>query len=278
MIQELQQIFHSVTKSLEVLYVIEGIKPCARILVFEEELGKAIDFFNAKNIKTAISGFKVLKQAIQTEFYSDRSIKIAKEDKRKGHFFVYISKNGEMAENARIMEQENNHKELGLLLGYPKCCCDFFDKNFNEWSTDLTLKVLENSNGFKFPFYNNIAARHFDIALLSHFPHSFDCEPSIKIAKEHLKIISNYSRQLSELFAGILKRLVVYTLEEGIFLLRTFEMVDNELVYDDVLTTTKNKLYYLLSSSNKLRVIGKNSFAVNDAIIQGRKFGIMAFN
>lgn len=278
MIHELQQTFHSIIKSLEVLYVIEGAKPCTRILVFEEELGKAINFFNAKNLKTSISDFKVLKLTIQTEFYSDKSIKIPKDDARKGYFFVYLSKYAETAEKARLAEEKNDHSKLGLLLGYPKCCCDFFEKKFNEKNTDLTLEVLENSNGFKFPFYSNIAARHFDVALLSHFPHSFDCEHSIKIAKENLGIISSNSRQLSELFAGILQRLVVYTLEEGVFLLRAYEMPGNDYVYDDILTTTKSKLNYLLSSNKKLKMIGKNSFTVNDAVIQGKKYGIMAFN
>ena len=45
-----------------------------------------------------------------------------------------------------------------------------FQKNFDEKNIDLTLKVLKNSGGFEFSFYNNIAARHFDVALLSHFP------------------------------------------------------------------------------------------------------------
>ena len=163
MIQQLQQIFRSIIKSLEVLYVIEGIKPCARILVFEDELQKVIDFLNQNKIYILISYFKVLKQTAQSEFYSDKSIKIAKNAEQKGYFFVYLSKNKETVEKAKLIEEQNNHFELGLLLGYPKCCCEFFEKNFNNKNTDLTLKTLENSNGFEFPFYANIAARHFDV-------------------------------------------------------------------------------------------------------------------
>ena len=87
MIQELQQIFRSLVKSLEVLYVIEGIKPCARILVFEDEVSKAVDFLNRSKISYAISDFKVLKQTAQSDFYSDKSIKIQKNAAQKGHFF-----------------------------------------------------------------------------------------------------------------------------------------------------------------------------------------------
>ena len=277
MIQQLQQTFHSITKSLEVLYVIEGIKPCARILVFEDELGKIIDFLNENKIKTSISDFKVVKQNAQSKFYSDKSVKIPKNAAEKGYFFVYLSKNEETAEKAKLMEQNQNHKDLGLLLGYPKCCCEFFEKNFNEKNTDLTLKTLENSDGYEFPFYNNIAARHFDVDLLSHFPHSFECKPSIEIAKNNLKTIKKYSEQLAVMFSGILHGVVIYTMKEGIFSLRKYEKIGNEIIYSDVLTTAKTKLYYLLSSNKKLNIADKNSFFVNDVKIEGSEYGVMAF-
>ena len=277
MIQELQQTFRSIIKSFEVLYVIEGIKPCARTLIFEDELKNVIDFLNKNKINAVISDFKVLKQNVQSELYSDKSIKIPKNSAQKGHFFVYLSKSNEIAEKAKSMEEKNNHLELGLLLGYPKCCCEFFEKNFDEKNTDLTLKILKNSDGYEFPFYTNIAARHFDVALLSHFPHSFECKESINIAKNNLKIIQKYSKQLAVMFSGILQGVVVYTSNGGIFLLRKYEKIDDTIIYSDVLTTTKNKLYFLLSSNKKLKIIDKNNFVVGDVDIKGEDYGIMVF-
>ena len=255
MIKQLQQIFRSIIKSLEVLYVIEGVKPCARILVFEDELEKVMNFLKDSKINTAVSDFKVLKQTAQSEFYSDKSVKVDKNSKQKGYLFVYLSKSKGTSEKAKLMEENNNHKELGLLLGYPKCCCEFFEKNFDEKkNTDLTLKTLENSDGYEFPFYNNIAARHFDVSLLSHFPHSFECKPSIEIAKNNLRIIKKHSEQLAAVFLGILQCVVVYTVEEGIFLLRKYEKIDYGIVYGDVLTTSKSKLYYLIASNKELKI------------------------
>ncbi len=274
---QLQQIFHSIIKSLEVLYVIEGNKPCSRILVFEDELNKIANFLNEKKIYSAVSDFKVVKQNVQSNFYSDKSIKISKDAAQKGHFLVYLSKSKEIAEKAKVMEEKNEHKELGLLFGYPKCCCEFFEKNFNEQNTDLTLKILENSSGYEFDFYNNIAARHFDVALLSHFPHSFECKPSIKIAKNNLRAIQKHSKQLAAMFSGILQGVVIYTSSEGIFLLRKYEKIEDDIIYSDVLSTTKNKLYYLLSSNRKLKIIDKNNFIVNDINIHGSNYGIMIF-
>lgn len=277
MIPQLQQALHSIIKSLEVLYVIEDVKPCARILVFEDELGKVMNFLKDNKINATISDFKVIKQTSQSEFYSDKSVKIDKNSKQSGYFFVYLSKDMETAEKAKLEEEKNNHKELGLLFGYPKCCCKFFEKNFNENNMDLTLKTLENSNGYAFSFYNNIAARHFDVSLLSHFPHSFQCKPSIELAKNNLKIIKKYSEQLAAVFTSILQGVVIYTMNEGVFLLRKYDKIDDRIIYGDVSTTTKNKLYYLLSSNKELRIINKNNFVVNDADIKGKNYGIIMF-
>lgn len=277
MIHQLQQIFRSITKSLEVIYVIEGIKPCARILAYEDDLNKIVSFLNEKGIPTAISGFKVVKQNLQSGLYSDISVALPKDSAKKGHFFVYLSKDKNTADKAKLMEESNSHEELGLLLGYPKCCCDFFAENFSGDNADLTLKTLENSDGYEFEFYNNIAARHFDVALLSHFPHSFGCEPSIEIAKSSLKAIQKHSKEAAAVFSDMLKRVAVYTMEEGIFLLKMRGKANGEIAYGDVLATSKSKLSYLLSSNKKLRIAGKNSFFVSGIKIEGSQYGIMVF-
>ena len=79
------------------------------------------------------------------------------------------------------------------------------------------------------------------------------------------------------MFSNILKSAVVYTLDEGIFLLRKYEKNNNEIIYSDVLSTAKSKMYFLISSNNKLEIIDKNNFIVNDINIQGNNYGIMVF-
>jgi len=278
MIQELQKVFHSIIKSLEILYVMEDTKPCARILVFEDEQKKVKSFLDEKSLHYSISDFKVLKQAIQSDFYSDKSIKVSKGDGRKGNFIFYISKGKINGEKAKMAESENDHLSLGIALGYPQCCCDFFEKNFDENNTDLTLKSLQNSDGIEFPFYNNIAARHFDVSLLGHFPHNFKCLPSIEIAKKNLQVIEKYSKQLAVMFSSVLEGAVIYTMEDGIFLLRKYEKTKDGILYWDVISTAKSKLYYLVSSNDKLRIIDKNNFFVNDVNIAGNNCGIMLFS
>ncbi len=276
MIQELQKTFHSIIKSLEILYVIKGIKPCARVMVHEDEISNVKRFLNDRYLYFTFSDFKALKQA-QAELYSDKSIKIGVHDIKKGYFFAYMSKSKQIADDAKTAESKNDHKALGKILGYPDCCCEFFEKNFSGKNYDLTLKALENSEGFEFPFYSNIAARHFDVSLLSHFPHDFGCKLSVEIAKRNFEALKKHSLQTSEIFSSILQSCVVYTKDEGIHLLRQCQKADGELTYSDALTTTKSKMYYLLSSNKKLRIIGKNSFEVNEIAVSGKDYGIMLF-
>jgi hypothetical protein len=277
MIPKLQKVFHSLIKSLEVLYVIEGAKPCARILVHEDELKKVGDFLDETKLNHSVSDFKALKQPIQNSFYSDSSNKIQKNDSRKGYFFVYLSKDKKLADKAKIAEGNNDHAGLGLALGYPKCCCEFFQKNFNEKNTDLALDTLGNSDGFEFSFFNNIAARHFDVSLLSHFPHSFQCGSSIRIAKKNLEILKKYSIQLAEMFCSVLRSAFVYTKHEGIFLLRKYEKSNGGIIYSGVVSTAKSKLYFLIMSSNRLAITSKNCFTVSDIKLSGKDYGIMLF-
>jgi hypothetical protein len=276
MIQELQKIFRSLIKSLEILYVIECIKPCARILVDEKESENVKNFLHEKGLKCSVSEFKLIKDSLHSENYSDFSIKARKEDTRRGSFVFYVSKD-ESCNEAKKLEEERNHFVLGKTLGYPECCCDFFAKNFDSKNTDLTLKALENSEGFEFSLFNNICARHFDVSLLSHFPCSFNCTLSEKMAQKNLGAIKSHSPQVALLFESMLKSAVVYTLNEGVFLLRKVENNEGEILYADVISTSRSKLFYLLSSSRKMKVLGKNKFFAADELVEGKDKGVMVF-
>ena len=94
---------------------------------------------------------------------------------------------------------------------------------------------------------------------------------------KNLKTIQKHSKQLALIFSRMLQGIIIYTMNEGIFLLRKYERIDNQIIYGDVLTTTKSKLYYLLNSNKKLKIIDKNNFVVSDENIKGKDFGVMIF-
>ena len=278
MMQELRNIFESNIKALEILYVLEGVKPVARVMVKEDEKDKILAFFKKNGINYSLSDFKVMKQDEDKE-YSDKAIKIDAASGEKGHFFVYASKDEEKAEKAKELEKDNKHTELGILLGYPRCCSEFFENNFEEESkkqNDFTLRTLKNSDGFQFPFYLNIAARHFDLALLSHFPCSFNCKDSIQIAKRYLETVGKHDKQAAEIIEGMLKGAVIYTETNGVFLLRYSKLENNRLYYKGIMGSKNNQLYERLNNAEHVDILSKDRIRLKD--LEMKNTGIMLFS
>ncbi len=277
MLQELNKIFGSNIKSLEILYILEDVKPVARIMVKEEERDKVFGFFGEKGLSYSMSDFKVVKQD-KDKSYSDKGVKVPIDSEQKGYFFVYVSKDKEKAENAKELEANGNHRGLGILLGYPECCAEFFERHFEEESkksNDYTIAALKNSDGFQFPFYTNIASRHFDLALLNHFPCSFNCKASIELAKRHLEVIEKDDKEAAEIIKGMLKGAILYT-NNGVFLLRYPELEHNRVNYKGVMASKNNQLYESLKNAEHIEIVKKDRIILDNLEI--KNIGMMLFS
>jgi len=277
MLQTLRNIFQSNIKSLEILYVIEDVKPTARIMVNEDETDKVFNFFKEKELNYAISDFKVVKQD-KDKVYSDKGVKVSIDSSEKGYFFVYVSKDIEKANAAKKSENENKHKELGILLGYPECCAEFFEEHFEEESrkqNDFTLATLKNSEGFEFPYYTNIASRHFDLTLLNHFPCNFNCKHSIELAKRNLEVIRKHDEETVKIIEGMLKGAVLYT-GNGVYLLRQPFLEHNKLFYKGVMGSKNKQLYESLKNAEYVEIV-KNNRIILDGLMM-KNVGIMLFS
>jgi hypothetical protein len=208
MLNNLTNIFDTKTKALEILYLLEGIKPVVRHGFYPNEVLKIYRFCSENGLFLVKSPYKVVLVDAEDGSYSNKGLKVHLNDERDGMLFVYISKDERKALLANAHETENNHRELGILLGYPECCIDFFTKHEPEESkanNDYAKPILENSEGFEFPFQNNIFIRDFDVTLLNHFPCSLNCQNSLELAKKHLDVLRKYDISLASHFIERLK-------------------------------------------------------------------------
>ena len=269
-------LFGSRIKVMEVLLVKQGIKPVARLLCNEIKLASTLSLLGQEGLFAALSGFKVIKDPSQG-IYADRSLKVSKDDPRQGYVFLYVSKDNDKAMKAKEWEEKGDHRELGQALGYPQCCGDFFGVHFDKNHTDLTLDALQNSDGFEFPFQMNIAARHFDAVLLSHFPCSFRCKDSLDIAKKNLEVLERHALSIAIEMVPLLKSPVLYT-PQGVFLLEDGEKKGNELFFRSILATQMSKLFYFLQEEKRLRIMDKDRIAIGDEVVEGENKGIMVFS
>jgi hypothetical protein len=268
MITELKDITGSLTKALDIIYVLEGAKPVSRIMLTDKDI---LNFLKEHKLSYEISDFKVLKHTDKTRGYSDKGIKVNSSD--NGNPFLYISKNISLAKKAKEHESNNNHLELGKLLGYPECCCRFFEQNIQKASkttNDLTLNSFSASKGFDFPWQNNNCLRGFDISLLSHFPCSFHCEESKKIAEKNLDIIEQHDSDIASYFKFALKCALIYSNGIGVYSINRYKKTHLTLDYHpkDIIPSSKNDFFNVLLKNNKLTILSKNNFTVGKMLIE----------
>jgi len=259
MIDKLFKIFSNHTRSLEILYLLEDIKKAVRLDANDIELKQIRKFCNKENLHLEVSDFKVVKVIDKGKgAYANIVKKVPINYLEPGLYHIYISKDADKAKFLKLLENKNDDKAIGELLGYPKCCVDFFMENMEKQQkiqNDYILPALDNSQGFKFPFYTNYAIRYFDITLLSHFPHSFYCEESINIAKKNLECIEKYSKELANKFETMLQGPVLYTENNGVFSFRDYRLNNNILKFNNVLSTENNELLKLLNENKEIEII-----------------------
>ncbi len=179
MIQQLAFTFGSKTKAQEIVLLLQNAKEVVRQGFYESELFKVEQFCQKNNLYLVKSTFKVL--FADEEVYSNKGVRISEEDPRPGMYFVYISKDEQKAWLASYHELMQNHTNLGLVLGYPHCCIDFFCKNFTARNSNPEHKPINP--------HTNLSKREQDLVILSHFPCCSDCIKSIKLGEKYLQAI-----------------------------------------------------------------------------------------
>ncbi len=278
MISKLLPVFSNYTRSLEILYLLEDVKDAVRLDANDPELSKIKNFCADENLFLEVSDFKLVKVADKGKgSYSNVVRKVPLDFEGDALYHLYVSKDGNKARFLKMVEEKNDDRAVGELLGYPKCCVDFFIGNKErqqKLQNDYILPALSNSEGFKFPYLANYALRYFDIALLSHFPHSFNCEESIKIAEKNLKIIEKHDEKLAEKFVDELKAAVLYTEHDGIFAFNSYKLNDGILSFEKINSTVKNNLFERLKNAKKLEIIDKNRVKIDEEILEDVGFMI----
>ena len=281
MLKELADFFKKRIKSLEILYVLEGVKPCTRIIVKEDDLDKTREFLKQFGLCIETSDFKIsMDKDLNKGGYSNMAVKVNSDSNFKGDFLVYVAKDKETAEKAKQYERSNDYKNLGLMLGYPECCCDFFKENFNEQSkkdNDYVIPALTNSKGIVFPYENNTMGRYFDYGLISHFPCSYNCQKSREIGQKHLEVIKKHSQQTADDTLKNLKSVGIYSDFSGIYLLLDYTLMDTEVRFNDIKCTTQGRLFEDLKEFKGLIVIDKHHIKIKDFTIGDNNFGVMVF-
>jgi len=172
-------------KAQEIILLLQNAKEVVRQGFFVHELYRVEQFCQKNNLFLVKSEFKVL--FADDSVYSNKGVRIPPDDKRPGMYFVYLSKDEQKAWLASYYELMQNHQDLGLALGYPRCCVTFFCQNFKDHHTNLELKPSHP--------HTNLSLREQDLVILSHFPCRSECPESIKLGEKYLQAIYSVDKE-----------------------------------------------------------------------------------
>lgn len=271
-IKEIQKHTGSLTKALDIFYVLKSVKKVARILVKEGDKN-IIDFFEKSNLKFVYSNFKIVKKVDKNRSYADLGCKVCPENKKEGDYLLYISNDKDLAIKARDFEDSNNHKILGRILDYPECCVDFFMKYLEEVKDlDYTPLSFLSSTGINFSYLINNCLRGYDYSIISHFPCSFQCEKSIILSKKYLDLINADDEVLGYHLVTSLKKPVIYSPGLGVYYFNA-DFFEGQINYKpgDLIYQSNNSFTSLLKSEQRIRVLDMHNFLVGSTRVSDKK-------
>lgn len=124
-----------------------------------------------------------------------------------------ISKNYSDAKKFAEAHSGNvDHKTIGELLGYPKCCIEFFCQYFPKGILDL-IPVIEGE--YKYPELN-IMIRYFGPRAIPFFPCSWSCKEAKKFADKFISLMSEEDERLTNLMLELLSMPLRWSLHKGV--------------------------------------------------------------
>jgi hypothetical protein len=174
----------------------------------------------------------------------------AYEPGRSWAYRVIVGKS-EVAASFATMWDTGEDSAIGAALGFPGCCCNFFQKYWVEeaWR-DLTYPMV-GTHGFKHtvsgPMECNILLRWLGLRLVSHLPCSFHCSATEAIGQEMglLGIRANYVQEMDWL-AQILSWPIRWSSLHGVAIITTpvFRLVvDSDALKEEVIIDRDGPVY-----------------------------------
>lgn len=186
----------------------------------------------------------------------------------QGFFNIYIAADPERARRAHDAEESDDDAAFGSALGTPSCCSAFYD-------AVKDLAAQEQNDFFPFSAASatersphallNLGAQYFDASLVSHFPCTLRCGPSIDIAQANARLMHRYDPTWLAETLDLLNHGCLYTEYHGVYLLPDARCDERGAVTfraRGLKGTSDARLYRALAMSRSLHVATPSSIAL----------------
>lgn len=285
------QLHNDVTK--EIVLVHSRVKSSTRITFSESLLTTIQKFLGEYGLCMEESGYRIVAKRDRGKGgWKNKTLRVVSPESGEGDPIYYIAGSNEILNEIGSAEFSGNSSKFGQLLGYPKCCQDFFKKYFrlaNEKQCDFVLHTLSETKGdYPYDFHNNYASRYFGYSLLSHFPCSFNCRESSDLAERYYNALKKYSKKWADMFPYHQKSAIVYTEYSGVFLIKNFGLEGDVLKFlrhsDSYFLsgTIVNDNSNLLRKSDNILIDSRNNFSARKGervlkTFKGENVGLLVF-
>ncbi len=270
------------SSSQELFYVLENIKPAARVPVSSLNVSRLDAFCKDNNVYAELSEKKIIGRADPGKNGFSSNFRYVPSNHPDAKYWAYISKDKDLCKKAKHLDAFGDDIGFGIVMGYPECCIRFFVKQINLQKCrhmDFILPAITRVDSY--PFYNNYALRYFGFSLISHFPCSLDCKNSQDIAQKNLAALRASFPHIANNLETHLKSFVIYTETKGVFYSNDYELVGKDtgmrIDFRHLNSTVRNELYDSLIEAKQIGIISYNKLKIGDQIFEGDDIGLLIF-
>lgn len=194
----------------------KGYRPAATVHVYPEMLDQQLQRFNKDGLI-----FTPLRKAgyAQGYLHSHKPVKPGEP------FYWYgcltrTKEDGEKFKKADLIgiNGRPDHITIGKMLGFPECCCKYFDKNFPKNYDTVWLGREGKVKGYP---ECNVLLRYFGARIIHHLSCSPTCKESKKIGQIWLEVMREIDKNLTEEIYDLLAGPIIWDSYHGVVQVET---------------------------------------------------------
>lgn len=268
----------------EIIWVLEGLKPVARLLFHEAYLNTILDFCAQQKLHVALGDYKLIE--VPESYQSIGGINgkiddgygrilwslvgatVKRSTSYSGHTMLYLSLDSELAYRAKEAEEAGNSKALGRLLGYPQCCVEAFEGPIHELPGHLGKIDLTKVNFMEtLPFENNhFLLNEFCLGIVDYKPCSPKCSHTIKLTCTYWNCLKHVLPDFAKCLQEQLQGLLIAIKGEGIFFAKEYYRVEEVIKFGKLfkLDNGSKTFMQLLERTSEIKMMGQQTFIIDE--------------
>lgn len=229
-----------------------------RFEIYLKDINKVPDWTNKFSLACSVGNesFQLVKDRGLDNWSS--SIQFCSDKESNAMRFVYLHPNAEICDKAKQLNECRNDFDLGLLLGYPKCCVDSYLNwlKVKEDADPITIildsfQYSEQLVNFDFP---NPFSRYFGSGLYSHFPCSLNCTGTGIIANNSFKVLRNNFPETASKLIQMENSLALFSRTMGVTIWNDYRVNEKKIYLNKFSIQSQGKFKSILSTIDEIEL------------------------